>query len=212
MGLVLTHWTHVTDRAFRVLSRMAVTALDKADASTPAAHYFGGRDLLVSALRREGDGTRESAYRTVKRAVDELIKEGAIERVQVGRSGRNTVYRLHLWRTRKIDAGLSQLDYQGDCSCPPEGDTRCPPQGDTRCPVRGTLGVPPRNHEEPLQERSEEQGADLREPVTLAHDPASSEDHEFKTPGCEMEGCVHGSIIVDGKMEYCPQCNPRNET
>ncbi len=209
MGLVLTHWTHITDRAFRVLTRMAVTALDHPTPQTPAATYFAGRDLLVSVLRREGDGTPESAYRTVKRALDELIKEGAIERIEIGRGGRNSVYRLHLWARPAIDEPLFQLDYQGDSSSPPEGDSGCPPQGDTRSPSRGTLGVPPRNQEEPLEERSEDTGVDLRGQLTDARADQPSEDHELKKGECGQDGCVYGSIIIDGKMSYCPRCKER---
>lgn len=70
---VLARWTHVSDRAFRVLVRMALTALDEPNNGTPASVYFGGRDLLAMTLRRERGGDLDTAYKTVKRAIADLI-------------------------------------------------------------------------------------------------------------------------------------------
>src|SRR5947207_15797767 len=51
MTYVLMRWTHVSDGAFRVLTRMAVTALDEPSNGNPAEMYFAGRELLAMSLR-----------------------------------------------------------------------------------------------------------------------------------------------------------------
>ena len=157
VSLVLARWTHLSDRAFRVVVKMAHTALDEPSDGKPAAIYFAGRDPLVDVLRNERGGDRETAYRTVKRAIAELLADNAIERVSAGRAGKNAVYRLTLKTAKSIDSGHCTVDIQGDTSSPPEGDTQSPPQGDTSGSVRGTPGVPPRNQEEPLEEPREEE-------------------------------------------------------
>lgn len=102
MGVQLTAaalatWApHVSDRAFRVLIRMSATALDKPSNGQPAGQYFGGMDLLAMTLRPERGGTKESAHRTVRRALTELVKVGAIESVERGRRGARAVYKLTL--------------------------------------------------------------------------------------------------------------------
>ncbi|MEU4590067.1 hypothetical protein [Micromonospora aurantiaca (nom. illeg.)] len=157
VSLVLARWTHLSDRAFRVVVKMAHTALDEPNDSLPAATYFGGRDPLVDVLRNERGGDRQTAYRTVKRAIAELLDDTAIERVSAGRAGKNAVYRLTLLNTpASIEQGHCTVAVQGDTSGPPEGDTQSPPQGDTSGSVRGTAGVPPRNHDEPREEPREE--------------------------------------------------------
>src|SRR4051812_49097393 len=75
---VLAHWSHVSDRAFRVLVRMAVTALDKPQNGNPANIYRGGRELLAMSLRNKG-GTDRTRFRSVAEAVAELTDAGAIE-------------------------------------------------------------------------------------------------------------------------------------
>ncbi|KXK63369.1 hypothetical protein AWW66_03385 [Micromonospora rosaria] len=157
VSLVLARWAHLPDRAFRVAVKMALSALDEAKDQVPAATYFAGRDPLVTVLRNERAGGRDTATRTVGRAIEDLLREGAIERVSTGRSGKKAIYRLTLLNTpRSIGKRQCTVDSQGDIGCPPEEDTGCPPQEDTGCPDRGTPGVPPRNQEEPLEEPREE--------------------------------------------------------
>lgn len=104
VAAVLANWTHVSDIEFRILVRMALTALDHPKGDKPAALYFGGRDALALALRRPfptGDDeasekARQNIYRDVRRAVTSLIKQGAIECVGEARAGRRAEYRLLL--------------------------------------------------------------------------------------------------------------------
>lgn len=152
VGKVLTHWTHITDRAFRVLVRMAVTALDKPTDDTPAATYFAGRELLAMSLRGEG-GTVQSRYRIVARVIAELIEAGAIERTDSGRTGHNAVYRLTLSRSKKSDIEPQE----GGQFSHPEGGQISHPQGGQIGPERMAKLATPRNQEEPLEELYEEE-------------------------------------------------------
>ncbi|MEU4578951.1 hypothetical protein [Nonomuraea sp. NPDC023979] len=104
VAAVLANWTHVSDVEFRILVRMALTALDHPKGDRPAALYFGGHEALALALRRPfptGDDeasekARQNILRDVRRAVTSLIKQGAIESVGGGRAGRRAEYRLLL--------------------------------------------------------------------------------------------------------------------
>lgn len=92
-NVAIIRWAPViSDRAFRVLMRMSLTALDKPSNGQPAAHYFGGLDLLSMTLRGGGDPT----HRTTRRALSELVSVGAIESAQKGKRGARAVYRLTL--------------------------------------------------------------------------------------------------------------------
>lgn len=99
VSLMLAHWApQLNDRCFRVLTRMALTALDRDQGLTPAAHYFGGEELLILTLKAERDGSEAAARRTVRRAIADLIALGAIERVTKGYPGHNAVFKLLLER------------------------------------------------------------------------------------------------------------------
>lgn len=157
VSLVLAHWTHVSDRAFRVLVRMSLTALDKPSKGRPAGVYHGGRELLAMSLRSE-KGTAETRYRAVKRALSELADEGAIQHLKTGWSGQNSVYRLTLERRS-----------MGGPTSPPLGGPTSPPKGGSLGPEKGGPWSPPK---EPRGTSSsganEEPGVDLR---TTAHPP-----------------------------------------
>jgi hypothetical protein len=163
--LVTTRWSHISDRAFRVLTVMAVTALDAPTDSCEAGVYFAGQEPLLAALRNERGGTRETRERTVKKAITELIKEKAIERVVTGRVGRKAIYRLRLDGAAGVDLpgrieGDSQSPPVGDPQGPAQGGRWSPAEGDPQGPRRGTAGVPPRNHREDQEKepRSGNQG------------------------------------------------------
>lgn len=154
---VLTRWTHVSDRAFRVLVRMALTALDKPKDDAPAATYFAGRELLAMTLRTEG-GTEQSRYRAVAKVIAELIEARAIERTDSGRTGHNAVYRLTLGAT---ESAAETPDQGGQLSHPQGGQISHPKGGQFR-PPRVVNSATPRNQEEPLEELSEERRGDLQ--------------------------------------------------
>jgi hypothetical protein len=163
---VLAHWTHVSDRAFRVLVRMAVTALDTPSKGKPAGIYHAGRDLLAMSFRSE-KGSDETRYRAVKRALAELSEEGAIRHVQQGWAGHNAVYRLTLEPKEK-----------GGQISPPKGGPTSPPKGGLSGTEWGARGTPPRNQEEPLKERDEEEVVDV---PTTSHPPLEAAPPEERT-------------------------------
>lgn len=160
---VLAHWTHVSDRAFRVLTRMAVTALDKPRDGKPANVYFAGRELLAMSLRSDG-GTEQSRFRIVARVVAELVQQGAIERIDGGRTGHNAVYRLTL-------GGLDRPEespYKGGQSSHPQGGQFSHLQGGQFDHQRVANLATPRNQEEPIEELSEERRGSA---TTASHPP-----------------------------------------
>lgn len=162
---VLAHWTHVSDRAFRVLVRMAVTALDNPTPKQPANIYRAGRDLLAMTLRSEG--SVETRYRAVKRAVAELTEAGAIEHVATGWAGQNAVYRLTLDRSKTTTDSARM----GGSYDPPEGGFSDPPMGGQNATERGVAETPPRNHKEITKERGEEEGVGVS---TTSHPPRAT--------------------------------------
>lgn len=167
---VLAHWTHVSDRAFRVLVRMALTALDKPTDKQPAAVYHGGRELLAMSLRSE-KGSASTRYRAVKRAVAELTDAGAIRHLQAGWAGQNAVYRLTLDRARARDENQSGPEPMGGPTSPPEGGPTSPPMGGPSGTEWGAPEAPPRNQEELPDEREEEEVVDLS---TTSHPPRAT--------------------------------------
>jgi hypothetical protein len=88
---VCLHWPHLPDAAFRVLTQMAVVALDR---DTPPT-YWVGRDPLVRVLGR-GEKPSEADYQALKRAVSRLLKEGAVAVDKPSGPGHAARYSLHL--------------------------------------------------------------------------------------------------------------------
>lgn len=176
---VLTSWAHLPDRPFRVLVRMALTALDKPQNGHPAHVYFAGWELLALTLRSDG-GTEQSRKRAIARAVSDLIDEGAIERADAGRTGHKAVYRLTLkgrdGAKKNADQGglsghpdrASKATNQGGLRSHPQGGLSDHPKGDSGATNRVASETTPRNQEEPLEELYEEEGVEV---ATVWHPP-----------------------------------------
>lgn len=185
---VLMSWSDLNDRAFRVLVRMALTALDKPTEDQEEGVYFGGEDLLIKTLRCERGGTAETKRATARRAVRDLVAAGAIRRRRLGGRGKNAEFKLTLDRDRASDApnlavathprtpqgdtrshpaSAAPKPPQGDTSGHPQGDTGSQAQGDTSGPDRVTPGVTPRNTEEPQEELQEEEGVVVHTDLTV---------------------------------------------
>jgi hypothetical protein len=145
------HWSHLSDRAFRVLLRMSLVALDKPKDGSPAAVYFAGRELLAMSLRSDG-GSSRTRYRTVAKAIAELTEVGVIEHLATGWAGQNAVYRLNLSRTNPI----TESPGMGGSSAHPMDGPYAHPMGVPD--AREWMGVEhtPRNQEEPIEELGEE--------------------------------------------------------
>lgn len=202
VSLVLARWTHVSDRAFRVLVRMAHTALDEPSNGQPSELYFGGRELLLMTLRDEG-GSQETRYRALKRIIAELIDEGAIERAQAGRAGRNAVYKLTLDGARKIDKSVEDVS-----TTKAQGGLQSPPEGGLQSPLRGAPQTPPRNQEEPKKELSEEEEIDLRTAVTVSRARAEVDQktHEENEPQDQLTlRVIPGGRSLTG-LGLCVRC------
>jgi hypothetical protein len=89
-------WAHVSNDAYRVLTRMAVVAHDRESAAAPARRYFGGHDGLIDVLGYGDCMSRATKLRRVREAIAELIQVGAIACEKTAVSGRNAVYELTL--------------------------------------------------------------------------------------------------------------------
>lgn len=223
VGAVLARWTHVSDTAFRVLTRMALTALDNssADGKKPAATYWGGRDLLAMSLRRlwpEGDdersaNARKNIHRDVRRAINELIKEGAIEVVDTGRvvrEGNRQVYRLSLLPLRQ--EGVTPPPEEGSTAPPREGFSPPPEEGGFQ--HRGGVHNPSLGVEgtrEGANEGAEEgcEIVDLRSPRKLSARASAAdgdEDEIFqakpRSPGPTCVTCC-AELDPDGSCFIC---------
>ncbi len=168
---------------------MAVTALDNPTASRPAGLYFAGRDLLAMSLKEPfpaGDDAasskaREHQYTRVRRAVKELIDDGAIEREGDARDGCNQEYRLRLDAEPRLPRKPSNRggprrssSRQGGYGSPPEGGCHGLPQGGCDSPQRGAAVAPPRKDGGGVQELREKKSVDLDTAVTgpRARDPS----------------------------------------
>ena len=161
VALVLTHWTHVSDPAFRVLVRMSLTALDKPQNGHEPKIYRGGRELLAMSLRSD-KGSEQTRFRAVRKALAELSEAGAIQHLQLGWAGQRSVYRLTLDRVEK----------EGSTAPPVGGPTHPPKEGADVSKRRG-LQTPPRSYEESLGELDQEESRDLE---TASHPPRASRE------------------------------------
>jgi hypothetical protein len=165
--LVLMRWTQLADVEFRLLVRMAHTALDERSGRTPAATYFGGHELLAATLRSEG-GSLTTTLRRVRKAITGLVEAGAVERVGAARSGNNQVYRLTLEAVQRIGPDESVERVQQGSGVPPEEGPQVPAQQGPGVPESRALETLPRNHEEPLEELYEDTSTDdLRTDLTV---------------------------------------------
>lgn len=87
------HWSHLGDRAFRVLTIMALTALDTPRNGQEAGLYWAGHEYLCAVMYGTDDPA-ENQRQAVKRAVRELVKAGAIEVAQASTGRRRARYRV----------------------------------------------------------------------------------------------------------------------
>lgn len=210
---------HVSDRAFRVLIAMAVIARDRPGKDIPAKLYFGGQEGLTACLRRERGGTTDSAVKTVKRAVKELIDAGAIRCTQPAVLGSNAVYLLTLENAPRVrerdDSGSKYFANGRDTPSPPGGDTLSPPSGDTPSPNGGTSDVPPSKEtpEETLEELEEEERVSVRTAVTVTRANSPIEKPESVSSACRDPTCTLGFLFDASKPKGqrnipCPTCRP----
>lgn len=166
---VLSDWSWLPDRAFRVLVRMALTALDRPRGETPAATYFGGHELLALTLRSGSrGGTAKTVKREVREAVQICVSAGAVRRIGEARAGHNGTYRLTLDAPPGVDRAPRRAKQEGEIPPPVEGPITPPQEGSTTPPKGGEPTPPKEVIEEPRKELSQEGRGDLRTTVTAA--------------------------------------------
>jgi hypothetical protein len=94
--LVLRAGLEVSDRAFVVLLRMSMTALDRDRKDQPGRVYFAGWEVLAMTLGYD-DPKGAAAEQAVARAIRELSSKGLVKRVDIkprGRRRRTAAYEL----------------------------------------------------------------------------------------------------------------------
>lgn len=195
---VHTHWTFVSDPAFRVLSRMALTALDNASNGNEPGLYYAGRELLARSLKQpfpEGDDDeaerrRERLFWTVRKAVRELVAAGAIERVGDARPGRNQVYRLKV---------------MGVLTAPPKGVLTAPPNpelGGAHSTAMGVLTAPPEEYGGTSTSRSDKRN--MGPSIDESSDRARDAERGWPECGeCRAPWPLGASVPADGLCAGC---------
>jgi hypothetical protein len=195
---VLAYWTDVSDPAFRILIRMAVTALDAPSNGRPAAVYHAGRELLAMTFRSQ-KGSERTRNRAVAKAIAELTELGAIEHLLTGWAGQRAVYKLTLDRVERAGMG-GPTDH-------PVGVPTDHPMGGQSATKRVVPQTTPRNHEEPIQELKEEESVDLgtasNAPCVSAEVPKTPESSP-RPDKCPTHG-LGGGVRPDGLPE-CTFC------
>jgi hypothetical protein len=205
----LAYWADLPDRQFRILVRMALTALDSPDDGKAAATYFGGHELLARALGcpyPDGDSdearkARATVLRHVRGEVAALRKAGACTVVDTGRAVRHGHSQTYLLT-------LGPPDRAGPHETSSAGPHRTSSAGPKHA-IEQVLTGPPRNQEEPSQERSQEPSS--------AHARAGEDGAAVSSPGTgrkPMDDSGQDNQDQDpgtiGKGE-CPQCGQQAE-
>ena len=172
VGEVLARWTHLPDRQFRVLLRMALTALDQPNGDKPARLYFGGHVVLAMTLRspypegddEEAERARATIHRRVREAVAGLIEAGAIQRDGTAHTGHQQDY----WIT--LSAGPQKASSAGPQKASTQARRRPPRAGPQEASQGTNTGT--------TQELSQEPTPSLRTDSKLVSRPQAKElDH-----------------------------------
>lgn len=195
---VLSEFTDVGYDAFRVLVRMAHTALDEDTKARPARLYYGGREVLAATLRpdvhdfEEGSKEWRGAEANVRRALRILIEAGAIERVGQAHTGERQVYRLILKRSpdfvstrrggkRERRVGLTPQE-ESHTDSPEESHTDSPVEKEeshTDSQEESHTDSPKEPRKEPLKDQERYQDpCGRRRPLRTGEDPGHGLDHD----------------------------------
>jgi len=141
VAAVYTHWRKLPDRAFRLLTYMALVSMDR----DMPPRYFGGVDPLVEALGRDLPATHADRV-AVSGALTQLARVGAVSRATTPARGRRAEYALHLTHQAQPDeqARLILTTHQADadtCQAQPGPKEEQEPLGtleETRSPEVST--------------------------------------------------------------------------
>ena len=151
--LLLHHSAGLSGRAFKVLTKMAATALDTPNGRGQHPRlYFAGEGPLAHVLYGRGldiETYSANELREVRRVLKELRDAGLIEpMVDKARRGQAQAYRLNL-------GGQSAHPVEGESAHPVEGEIAHPVEGEIAPHRVGNLPTP-RTHRGQTQDLSQD--------------------------------------------------------
>lgn len=210
VGLVMNNWApHLNDQCFRVLTRMALTALDEANDKYEACLYFAGREPLISVMNEADKRDPKALEQAILRSIRKLIKLGAIERLNKPCPGRRAEYRLTLKTPPRIEKDQTSRAVNGYHGVKRMGIT---PRKEWVSPgdQNGYHGVIPQGKQRITEEQEEEIPPELSPPVTLTRETTQE---ETVNKICGNEDCELGYRYDPSKPKGhrnppCPECRP----
>lgn len=206
----------VPQTSFALLVYMALVSMDRDE----SPWYGEGHAALAEhALGRPSPITRAD-IKAVERAITPLIAAKAIEadrRAAKRIDGSNTVrYRLRLDQPRDVPRKTGDVKPPEDHQRPPENGLHVPRKPSARPPKTVRTSPENRGTKETggaQEERAEENSGRFADPSpSRARDPAAQpekREESMPEPKCPQDGCVRGFIVANGRMGYCPTCNPQ---
>lgn len=184
---VVSDWTHLSDRRYRILLRMAAKAWDEDRGDVPAGTYWGGHEYLAQGLRPEwpeDSKARRNLLREVRREIAGLIDDKAVEVVET---------------TRKVAPGYAQT-YR--LTFPPQGNVG----GQTPYDSAKHRGSEPPNVGGLNHQR---RGSDTPNvgglPPSQLQEPPSN--NERTTGAASLRSTAAEDEFDPGRPGRCPECN-----
>lgn len=186
--LVSLHGASLSGNAFKVLNRMAMTALDSPKDGRPDRLYFNGWEPLAMALGyADGDVSHGSpGFQGVKRALATLRKEGFVEPLGEARAGTRQTYR--------VCVGLAS----GGQKVIPSGGRKVTPKWGSESDPSGGQKVTPLGH-------IQDTGQDLTQDRHDDSQPSPTSAREGSQPD-DSQRVVGGHRFVGLPGEDCLEC------
>lgn len=177
--LVSLHGASLSGNAFKVLNRMAMTALDSPKDGRPDRLYFNGWEPLAMALGyADGDVSHGSpGFQSVKRALATLRKEGFVEPLGEARTGTRQTYR--------VCVGLVS---GGQKVTPCGGQKVIPTWGSESDPSGGRKVTPLGHTKDPGQDLTQDRHDDSQPSRTYARDDFGPDDDSRQVVGHRFAG------------------------
>jgi hypothetical protein len=177
--------------AFKVLNRMAWTALDKPKDGRPPRLYFGGWEPLAHAMGHDvppddrapdSRRVRKKLASYVATAMSKLVRAGAVEPIGgKARAGHRQTYRL-TFDLVPHSMGYSSTPLDGSLSTPLDGVQQHPTEWDQSTPLDGV----PRKEEDPREDLPEDTTPPGRQ---SSHRRTELVAHEFPADRDECDLC-----------------------
>jgi hypothetical protein len=190
--LVATTCGGLRGNDYKVLNRMAVTALDRTNARGQAPYlYFGGWDVLAVAIGQQvaPEGLTKSQEEQVRRAIRNLKSAGLIEPLEAkARAGIRQTYRLRLALSPNESAGHE----------PPQGVGARSQRTSGAKPLH-SIGASPAETSEPRRTQESTEGLD--EDITLTSAPYVESDGV-----ASLDNPTPHGFDDDGSHKSCAAC------